>query len=469
MVLLFLLLSLTFPARHKRPWRFIILLMLLCLTGAYAIVLSAGIALCYVWEIIQEKGIKRLFVQLFTDKRTLALLALLVLALLLVLEIMPRDNTLMLTKSSAINPFLLCLAAALFTFIGESTLTTGSWFALDTTLLQQVNINIVELVVFSLLGVILWLVIIGASSKVALKYFVVPFLMFSFFAAAVYYSVHHIGIVYALLLFWIGILFQDPDRFEIGKKWISVVSKNERDRKLLTYPALILSIACLLVPVYWCAAASVQDIQHEYSCGRTVARWIKTHNLEKCSFLNVWGLGAADKNASREEILLYSNTFMVGMPVEINAYFDHNICLNLNFGRDDEAYMHYMVATPEENDYALCKWAESGAPDILLQRPRLEYIFGDSVKYDKYSIVLILPEHRIWKDHANISNTPVFARNDIMNQYGLMPIQDKGYDYFINGLEITDDMKEQYENGVPVEEILKPYLDAIFGKEDKTL
>ena len=128
MLLTALLLGMTFPARERHPWRTVGLLALLCLTSAYGIVLSAGIAACMVWELWREKGFVRLLRELVSDRRTAALLALLAGAVLLMLEILPRPET----ASAAFadrNPFLLCLLCALLTLPGECLLTTSGWFS----------------------------------------------------------------------------------------------------------------------------------------------------------------------------------------------------------------------------------------------------------------------------------------------------------------------------------------------------
>ena len=36
----------------------------------------------------------------------------------------------------------------------------------------------------------------------------------------------------------------------------------------------------------------------------------------------------------------------------------------------------------------------------------------------------------------------------------------------INGIELTEEMKERYENGEAIEDILEPYLDEIFGDDE---
>ena len=58
MMLALLLLALCFPQRFNHPWKYIGILVFLCLTSAYGIVLAGGIAICMVYELIIEKGIK---------------------------------------------------------------------------------------------------------------------------------------------------------------------------------------------------------------------------------------------------------------------------------------------------------------------------------------------------------------------------------------------------------------------------
>ena len=279
MLLAFLLLSAAFPARHARPWPFIGCLMLLCLTTAFGIVMAGGIALCYLWEITREKGPKGLLTTLFRDRRTLALAALLLLAVLLILEILPREDT-YISSANTENSFLQCLFIILFTFHGECTLTSGSWFFTDGALLQGVVTNAPELAALAVIGVLLWIVLVCVSSKRLLKYLLVPYLLTAFFSAGVYFSVHHIGVYYGLLLFWFAILFQDENRFEIGRGLLPVIAKTGRDKRLLRSAVLILGLACLLVPVWWSVGASAHDIQYEYSPGRGMAMWLKAtpHN-----------------------------------------------------------------------------------------------------------------------------------------------------------------------------------------------
>ena len=460
MLLAGLLLALAFPKREEKPFVFTVVLMLLCLSSAYGVVLAGGVALCWVYELIKEKGIKSFFRSLFRDRRTVSLFLLLVLAVLLILQFMPRQDT-WVTTAGGKNSFFLCLVTALFTFLGEVTITTSSWFTLDRVMLQGVSIPTVPLICHCIIGLLLWTMIIGASSRRVLKYFVVPYLLLSFFAAGVYFSVHHVGVFLILLLFWLGILFQDADRFEIGRWIAGSIAKTEKDRRLLKKTAIAVCAVCLIVPVYWTAAASVYEIRLDYCFGRTAANYLKEHGLEDKKIFSFWQYEPSESGDSVDE-----NVFAQANPVLLSAYFDRNMCYNFNNGDDHEAYMHYKLASSEENEAAHRTWKATGIPDLLLSRPNLEAVYGDEISYEDYPLIQVFPINYIWKNQYRPQKLPLYMRSDLLEEYGIEPSEDLAYLYWTEGLRVTDEMREAYESGVPVEEILKPYLDAMFGPEE---
>ena len=124
--------------------------------------------------------------------------------------------------------------------------------------------------------------------------------------------------------------------------------------------------------------------------------------------------------------------------------------------------MHYRIASEEEDAESIASWRENGVPDILLGKADLELVF-DGIDLDQYTLVEALPVNYIWKTSVSSGILPLCARNDIMDQYQLEPLEDEGINLWFNGFRVTDEMREAYENGVPMEEILKPYLDALFG------
>ena len=464
MLLVLLLLAQMFPKWNMHPWRFIALMLLLCMTCAYGIVIAGGIALCMVWDVIREKGIGQFVRDLFRDQRTLALSFLLAVAIILIVDIIPRNDTLITSENPA-NSIILRLLCTLFTFIGETTLTTSSWFKYETNLLQNMEIPLLELSAYSAMGLVIWLVIIGASSKRLIKYILVPYTLFAFFSAAVYSTVHHAGIALLLLLFWLGILFRDDQRFEISRAISHRVSLSPKDQALVKRAVLFLCMLGLVIPIYWSICSIALEIQHEYSYGRQGSAFLKAHHLEDSRIFSIWAMSTSIINTDQDLFDGLHNTYHVPMPVPLNAYFDHNICMNLNDGRDEEAYMHYKEATEMEVSDAIKRWRSAGVPEILLGRVPIQKIYDDVSKSD-YTVVALFQMNYILKNNNYRQMVPVYARNDVLDKYDLKPIDDIGVLSRLEGLKITDEMKEQYENGVPVEEILKPYLDAMFGEEN---
>ena len=460
MLLLFLLLALAFPSKDEKPWRFTILLMLLCLTGAYGMVVAAGVALCWTWDLVRSKGIAGFLKGVLCDKRTLSLISLLVLAIAIVLEIMPREDTLV-TSSVRLNPFAVCLICALFTFLPECTIMKSTWFSADRYLLQSVPIPFGELLTCCIVGIILWILVASVGTKRNVKYLIVPYVLFALFATMVYAISHHIGIALLIVLFWLGIAFQDNDRFELGRLVMAKLAHTQRDRKMARGAAIIFSSACLAVPIYWSVAASISDIQVDYSYGRSAERFLRETGLGAVRImaggdaaLSVFRPDSADSDN-------YLNTCTVSTPVLINAYFGRNICENLNGGSDDEAYVHHRVPSREQSRADLIEWASEGLPDVLLGKNGLEKAFGDEALND-YVPVYVLETNYAWKDSVSHGRTPVYLRSDLLETYGLERLNDPKYALAV-GLVVTDEMQEAYENGASLDEIIDPVLDQVFG------
>ncbi|MBQ9543580.1 MAG: hypothetical protein IJV00_00470 [Clostridia bacterium] len=463
MLLLFLILSLTLPRQNERPWLNFAVLVLICLSSAYGILLAGGICACILWDLFRKKGIKKLFLQLFTDQRTLSLFILFVFAVLIAVQIVPRADTYN-SSFDETNPVIPRFICALLTLPGETLFSTASWFGRDGTLLQTVSFSAYELVMLSFLGALLWLLIVCASSKKNLKYLLVPYLFFAVFSAAVYLSGHHLGIVFIILLFWAQLTASDPERFETGKKILSRLAKTERDGKLLKGFWTAAAAICLAIPLWWTACASVNDVKYPYCYSAELASFLKETGLEDALILSGWS-ERQSTDPDTGAVKKYPNTFVVGNVVPVNAYFRKNLALNLNYGDDSHAFLYYRNPSPERSAQDAAKWREAGTPEVLIGKPDLTEVYGDSVTYSDFSLVAAVEYRFIWKTNASVSYMPVFLRNDLLGKYSLEPLS--GLEYaFINGIVLTDEMREQIENGVPIEEILEPYLDAIFG-EDK--
>jgi hypothetical protein len=125
-----------------------------------------------------------------------------------------------------------------------------------------------------------------------------------------------------------------------------------------------------------------------------------------------------------------------------------------------------MRADAAANERNLTAWRSVGPPELILGKPELEQLYENVSYKEDYTMVFAMQSNYIWKNRVSSSRFPMFARNDILERFGLSTLDDDQLKYKIDGFSITPEMREAFENGVPMEEILKPYLDAMFGEED---
>ena len=462
LLLLLILLGQDFHYWNTCPARVIVILMMLCLTSAYGIVIAGGIAIGLVWDLLREKGPRKAFGEIFVDHRSLSLLLLLLIAVVLSLELLPREDT-WITSAEGENSRILCFICAFLTFVGDCFITDSPWFSVDIVLLQNVHISFPDLLLYCVIGIGILLLIVSISSRRNIKFFLLPYTLFSLFSAFVYFSAHHVGIAFSILLFWLEIDLRDKERFEVGRPIIRALAKSDRDRRLLFNAGKIIVLACLLTPIYWTISATVREIKLEYSYGRTIASFLIENNLDNALILSSWGENSSEKYGERINDENYLNTYENSYPVLVCAYFDRNICMNLGDGSDQEAFMQFRLADEKPSTETMKKWAAKGTPELLIGKPKLKVLYGDKVTGDEFSLVLLPEVNYIWKNNNSHGVLPIYLRNDLFESHRLRPLENMTYGNFYGIPAVTKEIREQYENGVPVDEILKPYADAILG------
>ena len=465
MLLILLLLGMELGERNEHPWRIALLLGTLCLTGAYGMVFAGGIAICFLWELWREKGLRRFWKELFRDGRTISLLALLIWAILLIWEMLPAEDAFAVHIQSKAS-FPLRAFCALFTFPVECFLSTSSWFSMEQVSLQAIEASPAQLILCAVLGLILWFGLVCASSKKEVKFLVIPYALLAAFAATVYFSTHHIGVVFTLVLFWAELTSREKEQMEIGKTVSSRIAKGQRDKALFRQAGIVLLVACMVIPLYWSVSASIHEIQKNYAFARSMAAFLQEQGLDSGTRIFApysYGGSIFPEAEGNED---YICTDIIGGAVPLNAYFDRNIVFNLNNGNDEEAYVHYKIANYEESRAKVADWREMGPPDVVIGFPALESVYGDSVSSADYTCVYKRNISFLWKNTANNGYSVIYVRNDLLDRYDLEAVDDWDLRYWNEGITITDEMREEFSNGVPMEEILKPYLDAMFGEAD---
>lgn len=465
LLLALLLLSEQFSQRNEKPWRFALLLMLLCLISALGIVLAGGLALCRVWELWREKGARRFFAELASDKRTLALGALLALALAMIAEIMPREDTLGISFHGN-TPLWLCIVCALLTFPLECCLSTVGWFGVEQLSMQTMDITLPALLMYSLPALSLWFVLVCIGSRRTLPYLLVPYALFSLFAAVVYFSTHHLGVVMLLLIFWIDMVNRQDDRLALGKALMRRVCKSARETAIVRLAFAIICGSYLAVPAYWCGMAAYLDVRYSYCYARDMAAWLTEHGFDQSKLLCSWYADGKGQPLSegRED---YISTYVPNSSIPLICYFPHNICINLNLGRDDEAYVHHKVPDYRRSREMVREIAEFGLPDVIVGYVNMRNMYGESPAYKPYVLAAEFPAGFIWKSFFYPYRIQLRVRADLMEQHGLQELErEPETGKLKDKLVITDEMREAVRNGADPEEVLKPYLDALFGEAD---
>lgn len=427
MVLCFFLMAMAFKNRNEKPFRFLIPMAFLCALSGYGIVLAGGICIAWVLEICMEKQWKFFTLSFWKDRRILGLFLLLAVAVLIILEIMPRPDTYA-TSRQASNGFGTRLIYTLFMMLPDSTVITVLEGA---AYLNRAHIGIGMLIIGSLVGICLDLALILFASKKNLKYFVIPYVLFSVFAACVFLLAHHIGLSLVFVVFWLWIAFEDPEKLWLFTKLKAKVKLAEGDAKTLKKAGWFAIALLLLIPFYWTAGASFLDVTQPYYYGREVANFLKNTGLSELKIMGGFDTSVPAVLDEGEDLAKYVNTELVARPVAVMAYFDHNLCLNLNMGRDDAAYALHRIPSADENRETIMAWREMGKPDVIIDEEGMWILLGNKTFQEEYAAVYeYQPYMHIWKAFPSKYNIVykgyVYLRKDLLSKYGLTAIEVNG-------------------------------------------
>lgn len=422
-VLCLLLMAMAFSKRNEKPWRFVLPMAFLCAFSGYGIVLAGGICIAWVWDICREKQWKLLSLRFWKDKRIPWLAALLAIAMLIILQIMPRTDTYAIA-GEATNPMPVRLLYTFFLMLPDSTVLTvleGSVY------LSRVHISLPVLLAGIFLGGIFLLAIIAASNHKNLHYYFIPYAMFAVFSALVYFCTHHVGLILAFTVFWLWIALEDADRFEVWKKVLGKVSIQEQDRKTLQMAGKFALALLVFLPLYWSVGAFVLEVTTPYYYGRDAAKFLKDTGLYKLKVMAEYDISLPVNSSGEYDVMDYVNTEIIARPIAILPYFDYNFCQNLNMGRNDAGYVLHRIPDRQENEAVLEAWKNMGAPDVIIDEMNLQLVFGDAVKIEDYARVYeYAPFANIWKAFPSKYNVMlqgyIYLRRDLLEEYGLEEI-----------------------------------------------
>ena len=412
MMLVFVLLALNWHRRNTHPGIYTVLLMLLCLTSAYGIVIAGGLAIAWIIEIWNFQNIREFARNLMKNKKLLFLLMLLLFALLLIMEIMPREDTFAtnhMSRSMGSN-FVNYLLYMLLALPAEVSMTS---IYVEYQLLKNVELPFSILMPTCLIGCIFWgVVICWGKTKQTLWTLIIPYLFFALFSAIVYIYPHHIGIALFVFMFWF---------------WINCKVKTNlpRPSSLLASPKTtitnvltILGSMAVVISLCWNVSSCVQDVLSGYAIGRNEAAFIKKHGLDNYRIMVGWEVFYDEEEEN-----------IIGMDINhcicadnVAPYFEHNIFFNFNNGEDSLNFSNHKSASEEYTASCLAQWKEQ-PPDVLFMSPRLDLVYDNTkLILDNYKLVYLESYNRVWKGFPNYSRARIYVKSKLAEILGLEEI-----------------------------------------------
>ncbi|OOM74856.1 hypothetical protein [Clostridium sp. BL-8] len=399
----FVLCSIFYKTKETNPFRFIITLGILCSASAYGIILSAGIAVVWLFEIFDKDFSLNRIKKIIFDKRFFALLILFVYSLILVISIIPKPDTYAINSIVKNNDYINRFIYMFFVLPGDAT-----YLDICNYSTTKLGINIE-----SALGIvgssIISLLLIGFTKRNnKLLVLLVPYIFIGVFSTFIYFNTHHIGIITEFFLFVIWICLEDKKEESISFQFLDRLVKKESDIVLLKRIPKILFGIVILVSMIWTITASVNDIYVPYGDGRELAAFIKENNLDKYNIMAQWKQHTDNKT---KKIVMDTN--QIGSIAAL-PYFNTNIYYNFNNNLPNKSFIIHKVGNNDENIKA---WKEIGFPDVIIGYPDLQILFGNSLSYKDYVCVYDAKGSYIWKTEVIDYNYPVYVKKDIMDQF----------------------------------------------------
>lgn len=424
----FMLMAVTYKDRNAHPWRYILVLSLLCLVSAYGIMLAGGLCIVWTFEIISELIRNKKMKFFWKDMRFYSLCFILVLAVVLIIMIIPAEDCYYLgieNDSALIDKLKNGLYYILFLIIPFE-----SWSGI---VMNSNTFSLPSEIIEGIFGFGMWvgLSAFAAKNKKFFTFFL-PYFIMSAFMSIKYVSLHHLGMsaLYHIFIFWI-IIEQE------GKIAVPEFIKKINSKLTSTFVRKFVFVGGLLIcfaPVIYSGIASILDIKETFglSC---LAKTIKDNHLEDTKIMVAWSVEyEKDEDSDEEEgfdpyifkkfelpsahkPIKRHNTYIMGAAEMIEPYFEKNIFMNYNVDCPDDLYMHYKYK--EDYEAVFEKWREKGLPDFIIGYCALDEVYDEKtlegVRY--LPVESVNYAHYICKTGIEESHIYLYMRDDLFDDY----------------------------------------------------
>lgn len=443
MTLAFVLLAMTYGRRNERPGRYVAVLILMCVTLAYGLIIAGGLAIVWLWEIGNEDRRKRneraggtsggqrlreILHGWAADRRIWWLALLLAAAIGVIWMIMPREDTFATAPAapgSTQNAFAVRL---LYTFLVMPADTVLTDIYCDHTILPRASLPLSALASGAMVGLLIWsLLLYYGRKRDTVLLLVLPYALFAAFSAVVYLSIHHIGIGLLYFCFWCwvsaeGAMEVCPNEESRESKAKAYLSGEIADRinHVVRSAAILLGTLAMAVSLFWTGAACVLDICKNYAPGRNEAAFIREHHLDRYRMMAEWKIEYDAAGKVWETDINECNQV-----VNLEAYFEHNLFFNFNDGRDDRNYITHIRLSEEETQRKMESWRQAEPPQVLWLSPDLSTVYGEAVRRQDYVMVYQKKAEQVWKAGADYQASSIYVQRALLEETGLEEVRGK--------------------------------------------
>lgn len=456
MMLAFVLMAISFKQRNEKPGRFVLSLWFLCISSAYGIVISGGICIAWLIEMLIEarkkafdknsdngesRGTIRIFIEdgLLFKGKAVWLFGLLVYVIFIFWRIIPAENTyasVRSTKAIADNGIVIRLLYSVFASISD-LFVTNVFYTSGT--LENADIYIGEMISAVIIGAMI-LYCIGRyalrmgkkanKEKIYLLYFTIPYVLLTGFSAVVYLYYHHIGIILLFMGYWFWSVKDDVQE-TCQKPCIEGTGENT-DKTLSPTMILIKNgitiflVIMIIIPIYWNLSSCIMDAFRSYGSGRGEYEYLSGHGLDgEYVIFADWRRVFKDEEVPEEYARFDPLLSQPG--VNIEPYLKNAVVINTPaFIGKNYTYQHE-IPDKKETLKIVSDIAGLGAPDIILGKPEFEDLYMTGyVNYQDYVLVYKDIFGNVKKGYISDRETYIYVKKEIAHEKGLKNISDYG-------------------------------------------
>ena len=413
-----------YKSKNEHPYKFSALLALLSLSCVFGMAVAFGFSVVWIIELIKNKTS-------WHSKSYISLFILFIFACLIMLLIMPKENSYALNNFYAQDKVLQILYSIFILpadalFFDLFSYGNASLFYIDFSyLFQHINnpkLCYIKTLFFAgfFIGCIInvFLVCLFRQLK-SILIFLIPFLSF-ILISCIYIAPHHIGLMTILLISVFWIVFS-----------ANTIYLNDNYKKLLIF-FMVLTIA---MQIYWSISAGIRDFKYDYFPHKAEYMFLKQYNLENYKIMSAYNetdpvfvhkktrkIYFGDKIKTYNDILNLSQDYEFKIKRDLNIqwpalcigqYYNKNIFYNFNID-NNKPYVINKYLSEEEKINTIEQWQKLGLPDIIVGRPNIDFIFkNEDSPSKKYILWKIFYYGMIWKDKYYPVGEEIYILKDL--------------------------------------------------------